>query len=384
MPSLIYGKLRIPLEPEAAILIGRDRGCQIIVRDDRVDPEHAKVHAQGSDWWVTDLESETGTKINGLAMLSGESRLKGGDVITIGMAEVRFSEEDPKEGPEPDSREAVHAGDQALLGSEIAGMRVESFLARNLTGVLYKAHSARRKQSVMLKVLDRRLPLQSDFADRFLRDLTMAASVDHPAKVRILRSGREAGLIWYSMAMPIGDSLAKFMHKALVPSRALTIAIELGEAIDAYHERGLVHGDINPGCAYFVDLELRLVDIGLIGLTRPEVAQVQALSSPWENLYTCPAQARTGQCNARGDIYALGCMLFQLLMGRPPYQGHDAAETIALHEQEPIPEIAGELRLAHGLDEVLTGMLQKDPFFRYNNMRSALDALRPLLLGLGG
>jgi hypothetical protein len=379
MASLHHAHGILALAISREYTIGRSSDCDVPIRDDKSSRKHAKLSFEQGDWWVQDLDSANGTKVNGLALIMGKVKLKGNDVISIGQAQLRFSLEDPKDEPSRPSPTAVAEDDRSLVGQELGDLKLEHLVSRSCAGPLYKGWSAKRRQHLLVKVLDRRLLAHHDFADRFERDLTMAASIEHPAAVRILRCGRDKGVLWYSREEVDGEPIARRLLKgAMDAEAAVDICLDLGDAIMAYHERGLVHGDLEPYSACLGGKGLRLNDIGLIGMNQQEVRLLQGGSLSAHSHYCCPVQARTGQCNARGDIYSLGCLLYHMLMGHPPYSGHTHAEILEAHEQEPIPEIARVLRLPALLDEILAGMLQKDPFFRYNNMHSAIDALRDL------
>ncbi len=382
MASLHWGRDKLLLTASREYRLGRNRECEVQLRDEKSSRSHARVFFEQGEWWVQDLDSANGTKVNGLALITGACKLKSNDVISIGQVQLHFSLEDPKPDLARPSSSAVAEDEQALVGLELGEVKLEQFVARGVTGPLFRAWSERRQHHLMVKLLDRRLLSQPNFADRFQRDLTMAASIEHPGVVRIFRCGSDKQQLWYSMELVEGQTLAQRLQHPLAVDEAIAICLELGEIILAYHERGLVHGDVKPASACQVGKILRLLDIGLIGLSQQEAQLMQSDGNTRQIFYTCPVQARTGQCNARGDIYSIGCILHHMLVGRPPYIGGNFNEILEAHEQQPIPEIARILKLPPMLDEILAGMLQKDPFFRYNNMRSAMDALRSLPLKL--
>src|ERR671935_1043607 len=136
----------------------------------------------------------------------------------------------------------------ARIGTELAGYRIERVLGRGGMSVVYLAHDPRLKRNVALKLLAPELVQDESFRVRFLRESQLAASLDHPNVVPIYEAGEVDGLLYIAMRYVPGTDLKALLRRegALAPDRALTLVGQVASALDAAHQRGLVHRDVNP------------------------------------------------------------------------------------------------------------------------------------------
>ncbi|MBA3708525.1 MAG: protein kinase [Planctomycetes bacterium] len=371
MALLMFAGKTYPIAGE--MILGRHRDCGIHIPDEQSSRKHARIFQNGSIWMIEDLGSANGTRLNGRALIAGPATIADGDLVSIGSLDLQFRIEPPDDAkPKPPPQ-------VDLLNRQIADHRLEKLIGKAVTGTVYKAWQVKRERHVAFKAIDPRLASNLDFVERFIRDVTVAAGIQHPAVVRIFQCAKTDGVLWYAMELVAGETLAQLLQDPIAPRAALGIAIDLAEALQVYHEHGLVHGDVKPA-SVMIDgkKQLRLLDIGLIGLNQDEGRLVQSDGSTRQVYYLCPAQARGGQCNARSDIYSVGCILHHLLAGRPPYEGSTFAEVMAAHESLPIPRIATAVGFPPKLDEILTCMLNKDPFWRYEGMGFVVAELKEL------
>jgi serine/threonine protein kinase len=141
---------------------------------------------------------------------------------------------------------AVVAEDR--IGTELAGYRVERVLGRGGMSVVYLAHDLRLKRNVALKLLAPELAEDEGFRVRFLRESQLAASLDHPNVVPVYEAGEVDGLLYIAMRYVLGTDLKALLRAegALAPQRALALVGQVASALDAAHERGLVHRDVKP------------------------------------------------------------------------------------------------------------------------------------------
>src|SRR5215475_4376132 len=206
---------------------------------------------------------------------------------------------------------------QLSAGTELAGYRIESLLRRGGMGVVYRAHDLAPELAQDLR-----------FRERFLRESRLAASLDHPAIVPIYDAGEVAGRLYIAMRLVEGTDLKRLLAEEgkLEPERALDVVGQVAEALDAAHERGLVHRDVKPsnilidqrGHCYLADFGLsrRLGDVPVGGGGR-SLGTVD---------YVAPEQIRGAELDGRSDVYSLGCVLYECLAGRPPFvRGTEAA-----------------------------------------------------------
>src|SRR5436190_15308022 len=168
------------------------------------------------------------------------------------------------------------AGPEIGAGTELAGYRVESLLGRGGMGVVYRAHDLALDRKVALKVLAPELAEDVRFRERFLRESRLAASLDHPAIVPIYDAGGVAGQLYIAMRLVDGTDLKRLLaaEGPLDSERTLVLLMQVADALDAAHERGLVHRDVKPsnvliderGHCYLADFGLsRRVAEGAVG-----------------------------------------------------------------------------------------------------------------------
>src|SRR5213080_5396778 len=197
------------------------------------------------------------------------------------------------------------------IGTELGGYRILEQLGRGGTSVVYRAEHVRLGRPAALKLLSPGLG-EADFSDRFLRESRLAASLDHPSIVPVYDAGEEDGLLYIAMACVEGTDLKTLIKDegALPLRRTLFILGQIASALDAAHARGLVHRDVKPA-NILVGPEDRayLSDFGA----------VKELASAGTIEYCAPEQIEGGDVDARTDVYALACVLYETLAGTAPF-----------------------------------------------------------------
>src|SRR6476660_643812 len=193
-------------------------------------------------------------------------------------------------------------------GSELAGYRLESLLGRGGMGVVYRARDLALDRYVALKLLAPELAEDVRFRERFLRESRLAASLDHPAIVPIYDAGEVAGQLYIAMRLVDGTDLKRLLAEEgkLEPERALGLVEQVADALDAAHERGLVHRDVKPsnvlldqrGHCYLADF----------GLSRRLAEESRARAAEARSLgtleYVAPEQIRGAEVDGRADLYS--------------------------------------------------------------------------------
>jgi serine/threonine protein kinase len=364
-------------------IIGRAKTCNLAISDGSLSREHARIWPQAEDWLIEDLHSANGTTVNGRAIVAGPVKLGQDDVITVGDITLRFVlPESPglELATEPEATPVVF-DPRKLPGTTLAGYAVQTLERQEVAGPLFRATHARTGRPVLLWTIDPRIESQedADFFRHFTDTLTTAAGLKHPDLIRVYQVGREQGLIWYATEPAAGSTLAQLVHQGFTPARAIATMLSACRLLHAYHESGLVHGDLKPALIHVDDGgRVRLGSFGLAGLNSANRRMLQAEGATRQVFYLCPVQAATGDCNVKSDLYSLGCILVQLLTGRPPFIGNNFQEVLAAHRQQPLPQLAAGLGVPPLLDEILAGMLAKDPFGRYDNLEPAIRDLKTL------
>src|SRR5438876_6434753 len=211
-----------------------------------------------------------------------------------------------------------------VVGTELAGYRIESLLGRGGMGVVYRARDLALERDVALKLLAPELAEDIRFRERFLRESRLAASLDHPAIIPIYDAGEVGGHLYIAMRLVDGTDLKRLLadEGVLAPERAFGLLAQVGDALDAAHERGLVHRDVKPsnvlvderGHCYLADFGLsrRLAEHG------PGLTGGRSLGTVD---YVAPEQIRGEELDGRADLYSLGCLLYECLVGSPPFTG---------------------------------------------------------------
>lgn len=376
MAHLELGDRRIMLEKEC--VLGRHRDCGMVLKDDGASRQHARVFLLESEWWIEDLESANGTKLNG-KKLAKRARIHHGDLIGIGGTSVKLVNEHTQEirlEKVPDD----------MIGRSIAGYDIDGLIGRGVTGTIFTATQKALERGVAFKVMDPRLTVSDPgFPERFLGTINKAASIRHDGVVRIHECGKDQGLLWYTMELVQGDTLEQLLKRdgAMEPPLALMIIEKAADALEAVHAAGLVHGDVKPATIMLTETgHVKILDIGVVGLSATETKAVQGDAATKQVFYLAPEQARGGASDIRGDVYSLGCALFNALTGKVPFGGATFKEVVAAHEKQPVPQIAKGLGLPAKVDTVLAQMLNKNPEWRFETMavvKTELRALRELV-----
>src|SRR5437016_12716541 len=264
------------------------------------------------------------------------------------------------------------------IDSEVAGYRVVELLGRGGMSVVYRAEHVRLGRPAALKLLAATLG-QGDHRERFLRESKLAASLDHPGIVPVFDAGEEDGLLYIAMAYVEGSDLKTLLVRegALPLRRALWILGQIASALDAAHARGLVHRDVKPANilvgpgdrAYLSDFGA-VKELASAGTTRTG-AFVGTIE------YCAPEQIEGGDVDARTDVYALGCVLYETLTGEPPFHRPSEVAVLNAHLHSPPPRPSKAAPgLPSALDGVIAKALAKAPVDRYATPGELVSAAR--------
>ena len=240
-------------------------------------------------------------------------------------------------------------GGRLERGAELGGYRVEQQIGQGGMGVVYRVTNVALGRIYALKVLAPELAEDEHFRQRFQREMRIAASIDHPNVVAIHYAGEQDGFLFLAMDYVHGEDLRDLILRdgALDPSRAVEILTQVGFALDAAHAKGLVHRDIKPGNMLLTirDGEERayLTDFGLAKRSSTLAELTVAGSVVGTADYMAPEQVNGDPADARTDIYALGCVFFQMLTGKVPYERETTLATMFAHVHDPPPVLEAPL-----------------------------------------
>src|SRR6266567_1753346 len=276
-----------------------------------------------------------------------------------------------------------------LVGDEFAGYRVRSVLGRGGMSVVYQAENLRLNNVIALKVLAPELASDEVFRARFLEESRIAASLNHPNVIPIYDMGSQDDLLYIAMRYVSGTDLRQMIKKRgrILPATALFLLGQAARALDAAHRRGLVHRDVKPGNLLIErgsdEADPDHVYLADFGITKHAMSR-SGLTSTGQFLgtidYVAPEQIRGTSVLGLADQYSLGCVLYECLTGRVPFEKDLDAAIIWAHVEET-PTMPTVLRpdLPPEVDEVFRRVLAKQPSDRYQSCREFIDAARAAL-----
>jgi TolB-like protein/predicted Ser/Thr protein kinase len=264
-----------------------------------------------------------------------------------------------------------------LIGQTISHYRITEKLGEGGMGVVYKADDLTLERPVALKFLSPRALGTEDDRLRFVHEAKAAAALNHPNICTVYEIGQDDGKSFIAMELVEGEDLRSRMREAPLPlEQALTIAADIGRALAAAHDKGIVHRDIKPANVFITeDHIVKIMDFGLARMAgRAELTQ--AGTTLGTVAYMSPEQARGETIDGRTDIWSLGVVLYEMLTGVRPFRGDsDGAVIYSILNREPAPP--GDLRagLSRALDDAVMKMLAKDVPSRYREAREVAGDL---------
>ncbi|HWC84230.1 MAG TPA: protein kinase [Pseudonocardiaceae bacterium] len=270
-----------------------------------------------------------------------------------------------------------------LTGRRIGHYKIDAVLGRGGMSVMYKATDVRLGRKVALKVMGENLTGDAEFRERFVDEARNTSAIDHPNVVPLYDFGEVDGLLYIAMRLVDGADLASLIKDGpMAPVRAFALLGQVAEALDMLHGRGLVHLDVKPANVLVTNKEsssehVYLADFGLTrrGATGHRTRSGDFLGSP---TYAAPEHLRGLPVDGRTDEYALACVLFACLTGRPPFQGQ-VPDVISGHLNKDVPAVSSLAQLPAGIDEVVRRGMAKEPDRRYPDCRDLITAARAVL-----
>src|SRR3954447_21808823 len=248
-------------------------------------------------------------------------------------------------------------------------------------GIVYRATQLALGRPVALKLLATQYAADEDFRERFKREWETAAAIDHPNVIPRYEAGEAEDHRFLAMRYVDGVDLANLIARdlSLDAARGVRILVQIASALDAAHARGLVHRDVKPANVLMgAEDHVYLTDFGLSrGEAQSRLTRTGLFVGSTD--YAAPEQIRGEHTDARTDVYALGCVLYQLLTRRVPFDRSSDMATMYAHITEPAP-LVSSIWPDHGMfDAIVERALAKEPDDRYQSAgelaRAAAEAI---------
>jgi serine/threonine-protein kinase len=283
-------------------------------------------------------------------------------------------------------RVAIDLGGQTFGGV----FQILELLGEGGMGSVYRAIDVKLDRQVALKVLSQDATGNDEFKERFIREGKLLASLQHRCLSTVFAFGEHEGFLFMALELVEGQSLHQLIRERIMlsPRRSAGIAVQVLDALEAVHSRGILHRDVKPANIMVTrrggsDL-VKVLDFGMAKLTSG--------AKSWKDItdpktivgtpqYVSPEQVRGLKVDHRCDLYSVGIVLYEMLLGHPPF--HGSVYEILRHHMNTEPVRPRQLRpdVPESLERVILEALAKDPAKRFENARTFADALERLVEG---
>ncbi|MBU6160093.1 MAG: serine/threonine protein kinase, partial [Myxococcales bacterium] len=268
-----------------------------------------------------------------------------------------------------------------LIGAIIAERyQVVARIGSGGMGAVYRVRHVRLERYAAMKLLHGDLLRDESMVKRFRREARAVSRLTSPYTVSVFDYGRSAGLAYLVMELLQGKDLDEVLQAEgpLKPARVARLMLQMAESLDEAHNRGMVHRDVKPSNAFLCQTAdgsdlLKVLDFGLAKdvVSNDESADLTGLESNASVIgtpsYMAPEQVQSQPVSAATDIYAMGCMMYALLTGRPPFTAETPLQLLLCHLQSPYPTLTSFDPSLGAFDAVLAKALQKLPEDRFRS-----------------
>ncbi|HEY4849827.1 MAG TPA: Stk1 family PASTA domain-containing Ser/Thr kinase [Streptosporangiaceae bacterium] len=280
-----------------------------------------------------------------------------------------------------------------MTQSRLLGGRYEldGVVGRGGMAEVYRARDIRLDRVVAVKTLREDLARDATFQARFRREAQSAASLNHPSIIAVYDTGEDmagpANVPYIVMEYVDGRTLRDLLRedRRLLPERALEITDGVLRALDYSHRHGIVHRDIKPANVMLTrSAEVKVMDFGIArAVSDAQATMTQTAQVIGTAQYLSPEQARGERVDARSDLYSTGCLLYELLTGRPPFTGDSPVAIAYQHVREnPIPPSRVDPEIPGWADSIVLKAMAKDPADRYQSAAEMRTDIQRALSGV--
>ena len=284
---------------------------------------------------------------------------------------------------------ALEKTDDSLIGTTLAGKyRIEERLNEGGMGTVYRATHVLMEKTVAIKVLRPSLAADEKIVARFSREARAASRISHPNALSVTDFGEdENGIVFLVMEFLSGRTLKQLIREEgpLPLTRVVEITRQVADALHAAHEQGVVHRDLKSDNIMLLDTmtvdHAKVLDFGIAKINEPEGTRDAGLTAP--NLvigtpqYMSPEQcSQDSEIDSRSDIYSLGVILYEMLIGHVPFTAESPTMVMMKHLQEPVPSVLDERKdLPASVGRVIVRAMAKLPGNRYQNVTELVEDL---------
>ncbi len=375
-----------------ATLIGRGKHANAQIADNSISRVHCEVEIRGKRTFLSDLESVSGTFVNGKRV--SDCELREGDLIKIGDTQMRL--ESPDSSDEATLAPALAIPVRPVLltaeklpelsGHVLSHYTVGKLLAKAQSGLVFQAHDFKNDRNVALKVLFPDFSQNEDDLQRFIRAMKTMMPLRHPNLVTLFGAGKTGPYCWIAMELVEGEGLTQIIRRMgtanmLPPKSALMIVQHLAKALEYAHGKNIIHRNITPQNVLIgkSPADTKLGD--LMFAKAQEGVHAQDITKPGELVgdlkYMSPERTiGSTEVDARSDLYSLGALLYCLLTGRPPFEGTNVIDTILkIRQAEPVRPKKFQLAVSDALEGLVLKLLAKRPDDRYASATQLLKEI---------
>ncbi len=275
-------------------------------------------------------------------------------------------------------------------GTRLGPYEIVAPLGAGGMGEVYRARDTRLGRDIAIKVLPAEFASDSDRLRRFEQEARAVAALDHPNLLAVHDIGTHEGAPYIVAELLEGESLRERLDGGVLPVRkALEIAVQMAQGLTAAHDKGVIHRDLKPANVFLTrDGHVKILDFGLAKLVPPRTAEEHARASTVTETtgagtvlgtmgYMSPEQVRGQALDQRSDIFSFGCVLYEMLSGRPPFKQETAADTVSaiLHEDPQTLTSSGR-EIPAVLAGFVTRCLEKAPDDRFSSAHDLALALQ--------
>ncbi|MGY8733029.1 MAG: serine/threonine protein kinase [Pirellulales bacterium] len=267
---------------------------------------------------------------------------------------------------------------------QLGNYRLIKIIGRGGMGIVYEAEHKTMKHRVAIKMISSKVTANSSMLRRFFREVEVAAKLSHPNIVTAIDANQTGKKHYMVMELVQGEDLGVIVQRETV----LTVPEVIGYMTQAAvglsyaHNQGIIHRDIKPhNMLLNDDGVIKILDLGLVSLQRPQGSDDDSITQHNQIIgtvdYMSPEQADdVHHVDQRADIYSLGCSIFRLLVGHPPFPKSSVIQKLLAHRDDPIPSLHDSRDdIPELLDQIFRRMLAKDPNNRYQSMDEVVGAL---------